>query len=262
MELDQDQLEQFDTEGWVFLPDVFSQAEMDVLSGELPGIFAMDRDEVWREANGEAVRTAFAAHYYNEAFRRLGRHPRLIGPVKQLLDGDVYMHQYKINGKAAFDGDVWQWHQDYGTWARDDKMPEARAMNIALFIDEVTEFNGPLMMVPASHASLFMPEIPEYDTKITTYPHGRYPDVEWVKPVMLANGLLAPKGPAGSIIFMHLLTVHGSGPNMSPWHRSVMSLTLNSVENKAEGTVRGPAVCHDYTPIRSLPGSALLELTG
>ena len=80
MELDQDQLEQFDTEGWVFLPDVFSQAEMDVLSGELPGIFAMDRDEVWREANGEAVRTAFAAHYYNEAFRRLGRHPRLIGP--------------------------------------------------------------------------------------------------------------------------------------------------------------------------------------
>ena len=29
------------------------------------------------------------------------------------------MHQYKINAKAAFNGDVWQWHQDYGTWARD-----------------------------------------------------------------------------------------------------------------------------------------------
>ena len=58
MELNQDQLEQFDTEGWVFLPEVFSQAEMDVLAAELPTIFAMDRDEVWREANGEAVRTA------------------------------------------------------------------------------------------------------------------------------------------------------------------------------------------------------------
>ena len=34
---------------------------------------------------------------------------------------------------AAFDGDVWQWHQDYGTWKNDDDMPEARAMNIAIF---------------------------------------------------------------------------------------------------------------------------------
>ena len=53
---------------------------------------------------------------YNEAFRRLGAHPRLIDPVSQMLDGDVYMHQYKVNAKAAFDGEVWQWHQDYGTW--------------------------------------------------------------------------------------------------------------------------------------------------
>ena len=36
-----------------------------------------------------------------------------------------------------------------------------------------------------------------------------------------------------------------------------MSLTLNAVDNKATGTVRGPSVCHDYTPIRPLPGKAL-----
>ena len=34
------------------------------------------------------------------------------------------MHQFKLNAKAAFEGEVWQWHQDYGTWARDDGMPE------------------------------------------------------------------------------------------------------------------------------------------
>ena len=61
------------------------------------------------------------------------------------------MHQFKINGKMAFDGDVWQWHQDYGTWKNDDQMPEARAMNVAIFLDEVNEFNGPLMFIPGSH---------------------------------------------------------------------------------------------------------------
>ena len=54
----------------------------------------------------------------------------------------VYVHQFKLNAKAAFEGDVWQWHQDYGTWARDDGMPEPRAMNIAVFLDEVLPING------------------------------------------------------------------------------------------------------------------------
>jgi ectoine hydroxylase len=44
----------------------------------------------------------------------------------QILGEDVYMHQFKINGKQAFDGDVWQWHQDYGTWQADDDMPAPR----------------------------------------------------------------------------------------------------------------------------------------
>src|SRR3546814_9075899 len=69
----------------------------------------------------------------------------------QMLGGEVYVHQFKINGKAAFDGDVWQWHQDYGTWAADDDMPAPRAMNLAVYLDEVTEFNGPLLFIPGSH---------------------------------------------------------------------------------------------------------------
>ena len=62
MQLTREQLEQFDTEGWVLLPNLFRQEEIDVLRAELPKIFAMRRDEVWREKDGEAVRTAFAAH--------------------------------------------------------------------------------------------------------------------------------------------------------------------------------------------------------
>src|SRR5690625_913874 len=153
MRLTQEELDRFDRDGYLFIAECFSSDEVRVLTDELPGIFAQRRDEVWREKDGEAVRTAFAAHTYNEAFRRLAAHPRLIEPVQQILDGRVYMHQFKINAKRAFDGDVWQWHQDYGTWARDDLMPEPRAMNIALFLDEVTEFNGPLMFIPRSHKS-------------------------------------------------------------------------------------------------------------
>ena len=103
MELTQEQIAEFDETGYLFVPEAFSTREVAVLNREVPGIFAQEREEVWRETDGKAVRTAFAAHTYNEAFRRLGAHPRLIEPVQQLLGGDVYIHQYKINGKEAFD---------------------------------------------------------------------------------------------------------------------------------------------------------------
>ena len=149
--LSENQLKQFDEEGWLFFEEVFDATEVSVLNQEAHRIFAMEREEVFREKDGTTARTAFAAQNYNEAYRRLGRHPRLVEPVKQLLGGDVYMHQFKINAKAAFNGDVWQWHQDFGVWHRDDEMPEPRAMNIALFLEDVTDFTGALMFIPRSH---------------------------------------------------------------------------------------------------------------
>ncbi len=41
MKLRKAQLEQFDTEGWLFLPDLFGQDEIQVLKGQLPKIFAI-----------------------------------------------------------------------------------------------------------------------------------------------------------------------------------------------------------------------------
>src|SRR6188508_1045225 len=148
MRLTDAQKQQFDRDGYLFFPSLFTPAEIAVLTGAVPELYA--RREVYnvREKGSDAVRTNFAAHLYSEPFARLARHPRMVEPIVQLFGEDVYMHQFKVNGKMAFEGDVWQWHQDYGTWHRDDQMPEARAMNVAIFLDEVNEFNGPLMFIP------------------------------------------------------------------------------------------------------------------
>ena len=167
MKLDAKQIKQFEDEGWLFLPDCFSPEEVEILRNEAEGIYKVDRAEVWREKSG-APRTAFAAHTYNEGFGILGRHPRLIEPVEQLFGDKLYMHQFKINAKAAFDGEVWQWRLDYGTWARDDGMPEPKAMNISVFLDEVFTFNGPLMFIPKSHKHGVLAA--GHDKATTSYP--------------------------------------------------------------------------------------------
>src|ERR1700681_262882 len=209
MKLTQQQIDDFNREGWLFLPELFRQEEVTLLAREAERIYDTSRPEVWREKSG-APRTAFAAHLYNEAFGLLGAHPRMIDPVEQLFGESVYMHQYKINAKASFTGDVWQWHQDYGTWARDDGMPEPRAMNIAVFVDEVLQINGPLMLVPRSHKEGVLKA--GHDTSTTSYPLWTL-DNATVERLVKQGGIVTPTGAPGALLMFHGNLVHGSAGN-------------------------------------------------
>ena len=258
--LNDDQLQQFDTEGWLFFKNVFDAEEIALLNEEAHRIFAMDREEVFRESDGKTARTAFAAQNYNNAFHCLGRHPRLVGPVRQLLGGDVYMHQFKVNAKAAFNGDVWQWHQDFGTWHRDDGMPEPRAMNIALFLEDVTEFNGALMFIPKSHKSGVITA--GHDLKTTSYPLWTIDD-DTIARLVGEGGIIAPKGKAGSVIMFHSNLVHGSPSNMSPFDRTIVYLSLCHVDNHIRRFKRAEWIAHrDFAPIECLPDDCLRTLSG
>ena len=257
MQLSKQQIQEFEQSGYLFFPNAFTAAETSVLKQAALEVYQMQRDEVWREKSGVA-RTAFAAHTYNDAFRRLGAHPRLIGPVMQLLDGPVYMHQYKVNAKAAFDGDVWQWHQDYGTWARDDLMPEPRAMNIAVFLDDVTAANGPLIFLPGSHKHGVVEA--GHDLETTSYPLWTL-DRETVTRLYHEGGCVAPTGDAGSVLMFSSLLVHASPPNISPMDRTIVYLSLCHVDNHIRQFKRPEWVAHRvFTPITALPDDTLEEL--
>ena len=257
MRLDAKQIKQFDEEGWLFLPDCFSDEEVAILRTDAEDIYKLDRPQIWREKTG-APRTAFAAHTYNEAFGILGRHPRLIRPLEQFFGEPVYMHQYKINAKAAFDGEVWQWHQDYGTWKRDDGMPEARAMNISVFLDEVMPINGPLMFIPRSHKSGTLAA--GHDKATTSYPLWTL-DKETVTRLVEDGGIVAPTGKPGTVLMFHGNLAHASPPNITPYPRKIVYLTLCAVSNHITKFTRPEWIAHrDFAPIVPCDDDALLKL--
>jgi ectoine hydroxylase len=257
MRLTPQQLDQFHTEGWLFLPELLTPEETAVLREQAVAIFDTPREQIWREKSG-APRTAFAAHTYNEAFRLLGAHPRLIEPIEQVFGEQLYMHQFKINAKAAFDGDVWQWHQDYGTWARDDGMPEPRAMNIAVFVDEVMPINGPLMLVPRSHTEGVLAA--GHDLATTSYPLWTL-DQDTVTRLVDRGGIVAPTGKPGGVMMFHGNLVHGSAGNITPYPRKIVYLTLNAVSNHIRRPTRPDWIAHrDFTPIVPVADDALARL--
>ena len=253
---------QFDRDGYLFFPGLFSTQETRTLTDAVPGLYARREAYNVREKDSDAVRTNFAAHMYSEPFAKLARHPRMIGPVEELLGEKLYMHQFKINGKMAFEGDVWQWHQDYGTWLNDDMMPTERAMNIAIFLDDVNEYNGPLLFIPGSHKKGVVQA--RHDLTTTSYPLWTV-DNDLIGTLVKRagdknGGIVSPKGPAGSMILFHSCLVHASSSNLSPWNRVSVYLSLCAVSNHIRRYKRPEYIAHrDFTAISCLPDDCLLK---
>src|SRR5579862_6509029 len=256
MQITPQQLKEFDEQGYLFFPSCFSEEEIALLRDDSEAILKLDRQEVWREKSG-APRTAFAAHTFNETFRLLACHPRLVEPLRQLFGEEVYVHQFKLNAKAAFEGDVWQWHQDYGTWARDDGMPQPRAMNIAVFLDEVMPINGPLLLIPKSHKHGVLAA--GHDEATTSYPLWTL-DNDTVTRLVEEGGIVAPTGKPGSVLMFHGNLVHASAPNITPYPRRIVYLTLCAVSNYIRTPTRPEWIAHrDFAPIEPVPDDALLS---
>jgi ectoine hydroxylase len=248
----------YERNGYVFVPGLFSEQEIHLLRQEVPKILAEGRPGITLEKDGVTPRTFFNPQNYSPVFQRFVRDPRLVMSVMQLLKSQIYVFQLGLNFKAPFSGDLWWWHQDFPTYVGDDGIPTPRMVNCIIFVDEVTEFSGPLMLVPGSHVADL--GVPEPSTQGTSYVLRSISNDD-LRRLTSHAGLVAPKGPPGSVIFQHTNIVHGSTSNMSPWGRALMTLTYNSVHNKPTKQSRRPSylLSSDMSALEPLEGSWLTE---
>jgi len=252
----------YDDNGYLLIEGAVGRDDLAAIRATLPETFAEDSPRRVLEKDGRTVRTVFASHTVNDVFAGLVRHPGLLGPARDLLGGDVHAYQFKINVKAAFSGDVWAWHQDFIFWHHEDGLPEPRILTCSLFLDDVTEFNGPLAFIPGSHREGMI------DAGVTGEPDGFQDSPAWMStltadlkysltPPVVARlvskyGMVAPKGPAGSALIFHPNLAHGSSTNMSPFARNLLLITYNRADNRLR-EVANPRpdwlASRDYTPL-------------
>jgi ectoine hydroxylase len=257
--LDQSQLDEFGRNGVLALPGLFGADEVAAFNARLPRLFDERCPQNFRERSSDVVRTAMGLHLRDELFARVVRDPRLVEPAWQILaDDELYVQQVKVNAKQAFTGEQWQWHYDFATHHHEDGVPEPLALNLHIFLDTVTEFNGPLVFIPGSH--LDGPAATALDTVTTSYPLWTVgPEV--VGPLAERGGLYSPKGPPGTVLIFGDAMVHGSPSNMSPWDRRIFSLILNPVRNQQTSFARPDHQHHrDFTPVVPLEEPLLASI--
>ncbi len=261
MKLGKDQVAEFHDKGYVLVPDVLSAAERGVLEDAMANVLARPGPEVAREADG-APHVCWGMHLFDERFGALTRHPKLLGPAEQLLGNQVFVHQSRVNVKQQ-NGSIVDWHQDFGTYHRVDGIPEPRGLMIAVFMDDVTACNAPLILIPRSQHHGVVREA-DIDTGKNDY-EGAAKFLYAITPETIAalideNGVEAITGRAGAVLFMHINVVHASSVNITPLRRVLLYLNVSTTDNRGETFERPPHLAaRDFSPLEPLGEDCLLN---
>ena len=159
-----EQIQFFDTNGYLVVDDVVSPALLARLRqdfdawveesrghassyGEMADGRARFDLEPGHSAAAPALRRVSSPAEISEAYFEAMSASRMVEAVADLIGPDVKLHHTKINSKLPNTPTKVEWHQDFPfTPHSNDDLVTA-----LLMVDEVTEENGPLEVLPGSH---------------------------------------------------------------------------------------------------------------
>ena len=218
--LNQQQIEQYNTDGYIVVEDVFSPtlfSEIRQVVAEITeGAANVDtHDDVYdlepsHTREKPRVRRIKTPHKHHEVFMRAARAPRLVEISRQLLGPSGFrLYGSKINLKLPHVGSPVEWHQDWAFYphTNDD------VLAAGVMLDAATEENGAMRVIPGSHKG------PTHDH----HADGRFCGAMDLQACGLHYEDSVPLcGAAGSVSFHHVRLVHGSAQNHSDRSRGFL----------------------------------------
>ncbi|MBU0924715.1 phytanoyl-CoA dioxygenase family protein [bacterium] len=236
--LEERELEAYEQDGFIILPEVFSSKEIKKLKEELKELEANEKlrkkEEFISEPDSNKIRTIFNQHLFSKIYKKLSRDPRILNKVMQILGSDVYIHHGRINVKRAYRGKSFPWHSDFETWHSEDGLPNCRCLSAWVMLTDNTQFNGPLYLIKQSHKKFVSCEgiTPKdnYKKSLKKQEYG-VPSINAIKKLAKNDKLVSAIGKAGTLVLHDGNILHGSSDNISPDDRTNIFFVYNSVKN-------------------------------
>ncbi len=162
------------------------------------------------------VRVIEPFHHLDERIDRLIDDPRLVDPMRGLLDEvEISLFTDKLNLKRPGAGSRFRWHQDSPYWAH--FFPDVeRLPNAMLSIDDATEVNGCLRVIRGSHRRGMLPGLEGEGRLGPLFTDPTHFDASLQVPIVMS---------AGSLLFFSPSVVHGSESNGSSEQRRALLFT-------------------------------------
>jgi ectoine hydroxylase-related dioxygenase (phytanoyl-CoA dioxygenase family) len=220
-------IERYQRDGFIVVPDVLSEAEIGGLRRVTDEFVEKAREvaantdvydlEDTHSPTEPRVRRIKAPHLHHQEYAALVRHPKIIEVLQDLWGPNIRFDTAKLNMKSAGFGAPVEWHQDWAFYPHTNDDLAA----VGVMMDDAEMENGPLLVIPGSHRG------PIYDHHadgrfVGAMDPGRC-DIDFSKAVPLT-------GKAGSITVHHVRAVHGSAPNVSSKDRRLLLFQFRAAD--------------------------------
>lgn len=220
----QDQLRQFENDGYLIVPGLFDAEEMDLLLkiGKADRELATGaRDRL--DAQGNRSRLALRNELSDTMYSAIVRCRRLVDAMETMLGGEVYHWHHKMMMKEPRVGGAWEWHQDFGYWYKNNfcLFPDMASAMIA--VDRATRANGCLQVIQGSH------RMGRIEHQMSGEQVGA--DMERVSAVLQRLPLVHVEMEPGSVCFFHGNLLHRSDKNTSDAPRWTLICCYNRASN-------------------------------
>lgn len=151
-EVSDEQIDQFQSDGYLIVRELFSADEMAGLLKYAKSDAALSNESyVRKDSTGAETRLALRNDLNPDSpYSAVVRCRKVAGTMQQLLADEVYHYHHKMMLKQPKVGGAWEWHQDYGYWYNNGCLtPNMGSCMIA--VDQATKENGCLQIIPKSH---------------------------------------------------------------------------------------------------------------
>lgn len=170
----------------------------------------------WEPGSRSVIQGVEPVAHLHPVIAEFGNHPAMTEPSRELLGFDaVSLYTEKLNTKRSGVGGAYALHRDLPYWVGASDDPE-RMLTVLLALDDATEENGALRVIPGSH---LVDELPFKQSEL------EFERNEIDADRMDTSAMVAVEVPAGSAIFFGPRLVHTSGANHSAHDRRAMLYT-------------------------------------
>jgi ectoine hydroxylase-related dioxygenase (phytanoyl-CoA dioxygenase family) len=191
------------------------------------------RNLVWEGKNLDVVKVVEPTTQVDERLSALWAHPTLVALARSALQVEqVAPFTDKFNAKRARAGGEFLWHQDHPFWYSIIRGQAKETVTLGLFLDDATEENGALVVVPGTQGGP-LPRRTSAEDVMSRY-HADETQID-------TRDAVVAEVPAGGVLMFGPFLLHRSGPNATDADRRVLLLTY-----QPEG--RHPLSEFDYEP--------------
>lgn len=215
--LTQQQIAFYHEHGYLGVENVLSQCEVDDLRRVTDGFVEKSQEvaehtavfdlEPGHTPENPKLRRLKSPIEQHEVYRNTLHHEKILAMVSQLIGYGLRCNGNKLNMKQPGYGSPVEWHQDWAFYphTNDDLLA------VGVVIDDMTEENGPLLVIPGSHKG------PVYDHHLNGHFCGAVTD-----PTFSDKGTTPVMVKAGGITIHHVRMLHGSVSNTSDKPRRLL----------------------------------------